>query len=209
MEQTATAREKVALCELKDMGWTDSLVKDFLPPPELKTNPHYKKAAPMKLWNLEQVHSVMETDAFKTALEKVEKRRTATRKGIKKQIDAITETALKMAESATIKIVNESALRENTLREKALWYDLHEKYESDVYSADDLTKERWIVNYIRHRLTVYDACVGSFFGKVGTGYAYVAFKTRILERIAELYPAHKEECYRQISYYTNEGGITA
>lgn len=33
-----------------EYGWTKSLINKFLPDPILKRNPHYSKAAPMRLW---------------------------------------------------------------------------------------------------------------------------------------------------------------
>ena len=42
--------------ELKQRGWTDGLIKKFLPKPdETKTNPVIKSAAPMKLYKIKRV----------------------------------------------------------------------------------------------------------------------------------------------------------
>lgn len=42
--------------ELKQRGWTDGLIKKFLPKPdETKTNPIVKSAAPMKLYKIKRV----------------------------------------------------------------------------------------------------------------------------------------------------------
>ena len=35
---------------IEEYGWTKSLISKFLPDPVLKANPHYRKAAPMRLW---------------------------------------------------------------------------------------------------------------------------------------------------------------
>ena len=41
--------------ELKQRGWTDGLIKKFLPKPdETKTNPVIKSAAPMKLYKIKR-----------------------------------------------------------------------------------------------------------------------------------------------------------
>ena len=52
------------------MGWTKTMIKNLLPEPTVKPNPHYECASPMKLWEKEKVLEIMETDDFKQALEK-------------------------------------------------------------------------------------------------------------------------------------------
>ena len=45
--------------ELKQRGWTDGLIKKFLPKPdETKTNPIVKSAAPMKLYKIKRVERI-------------------------------------------------------------------------------------------------------------------------------------------------------
>ena len=43
---------------IEEYGWTKSLISKFLPDPVLKANPHYRKAAPMRLWDEDTVISV-------------------------------------------------------------------------------------------------------------------------------------------------------
>lgn len=40
---------------IEEYGWTKSLISKFLPDPVLKANPHYRKAAPMRLWDEDTV----------------------------------------------------------------------------------------------------------------------------------------------------------
>ena len=58
-----------------EYGWTKSLINKFLPDPILKRNPHYSKAAPMRLWEEDTVKKVMETEEFQKAMKKASKRR--------------------------------------------------------------------------------------------------------------------------------------
>ena len=44
---------------IEEYGWTKSLISKFLPDPVLKANPHYRKAAPMRLWDEDTVKQVM------------------------------------------------------------------------------------------------------------------------------------------------------
>ena len=51
-----------------EYGWTKSLINRFLPDPILKRNPHYSKAAPMRLWEEDTVKKIMETEEFQKAI---------------------------------------------------------------------------------------------------------------------------------------------
>ena len=42
--------------DLKNRGWTNKAIKLFFPEPDMyKTNPRYRSAPPMKLYNIEKV----------------------------------------------------------------------------------------------------------------------------------------------------------
>ena len=43
-------RKRICLSTVKERGWTDSLIKKYLPEPMLATNPVYHSSAKMKLW---------------------------------------------------------------------------------------------------------------------------------------------------------------
>ena len=57
---------------------------------------------------------------------------------------------------------------------------------------------RWIVNYIRHNLTKYDNILRAYRGHVGVDEAYYYLKENILLKIADVYPAYRDECFEQI-----------
>ena len=43
--------------QLKERGWTDSMIAAHLPTPDdYRDNPHYKCAGPMKFWLIKRVH---------------------------------------------------------------------------------------------------------------------------------------------------------
>ncbi len=62
------------------MGFSKTLIAKLLPEPKLVKNPHYKTAAPMRLFNKQDVLDAMELEEFKLALEKREKRKAAAAK---------------------------------------------------------------------------------------------------------------------------------
>ena len=71
----------MAKCSLKrGRGWTNKMINDFYPQPsKIVTNPHYRCAAPMKLYNIEQVVSIEKTEAFKAYWTKVANKRAKAR----------------------------------------------------------------------------------------------------------------------------------
>ena len=188
--------------DLKDLGFTESMIKELLPEPREKINPRFKNAAPMLLWWKDDVDSVIETTSFKLAYKVSEKRREA---GLK-AADTKRKRTLKGIEQAIndiqipiypVKILYEQSLN---ARIDFLYYqasmrsdgglDLLNSAETAPY-ADMNTRKRWAVNYIRHELTDYDNILREIKGKVGAGEAYEKYKEIIMENIFEVYPELK------------------
>ena len=201
-----TADKMIAQTTIIEMGWTKALIAKFLPEPTLKPNPHYKKAAPMKLWKESDVLAVMQMDDFLDALEKTNERRKTAQKAISTKKENLSKRALELAKSLRISIIPDNELRKKTLEAKQSWYDYLAdigKYHfyNDICNVDTDTMNRWVVNYIRHNLIDYDAeCRYLLYGHVGKDDAYIIFKQEILLRIADAYPAYAEECKDQITF---------
>ena len=69
--------------ELKQRGWTDGLIKKFLPnPDETKTNPVIKSAAPMKLYKIKRVERIEKSERFIKEMENISRRKIAARKAV-------------------------------------------------------------------------------------------------------------------------------
>lgn len=62
---------------LRDYRLTKSLLARFFPEPELRRNPLYPHAAPMKCWNREVVEQILASPDFQAAFQQVEKLRAA------------------------------------------------------------------------------------------------------------------------------------
>lgn len=75
-------KQKSTYClkELKKMGWSVRLIETLLPKPTLKKNPMYACAAPMKIWNITDVETAMQTPEFQKHLSKREVRQKASQK---------------------------------------------------------------------------------------------------------------------------------
>lgn len=188
---------KLTQTALIEMGWTKTMIERLLPDPEFKCNPKYKCAAPMKLWPVETVETVMETTEYKTALEKAEKRRVAAKKADETKTANAVALAVSLSDKITVKVIPMESLRSRTLAAKQAWYDSHDYYDfpREAYGADEATMARWMVNYIRHNLTEYDRTLYDHLHiRTQKGWLiYVEIKRATLEKIAQAYPTLADE----------------
>lgn len=122
------------------MGWTMSMIKKFLPEPVCRPNPHYKCAAPMKLYEKDVVLAFMETAEFTEALEKAEKRKASAYKAVTTKAEHLRLEMLDIADHITIKILPDDKLRKRTIEAKKAWHNAHRRYhrfrDYDFYDDD-------------------------------------------------------------------------
>jgi hypothetical protein len=79
--EIAAAAKCIAAPGLKDRGWTESMIRDLLGDPDLYAdNPHYKTAAPMRLWRLQRVEAAEAAPGFAAARERGERQCAAAAK---------------------------------------------------------------------------------------------------------------------------------
>ncbi len=77
------AVECVGAVGLKERGWTEAMIRDLLGKPDtLRDNPHYKSAAPMRLWRLQRVEAVEATPEFAQRRERATGQRVAAAKAV-------------------------------------------------------------------------------------------------------------------------------
>lgn len=189
---------------IKELGWTDKMIKELLPEPKEVTNPIFKSAKPMKLWKESTVLKVMKTDEYKKMKEKLDKRRKSAKKAVETKKNKLKKQVEKAIKEIRIKVLEEDELRKVTIKEKQKWYDYQMMMREgccDILSAkyaDEETMRRWMVNYIRHNLTEYDVELFRMSGKVGCREEYRRYKKAIMIKISKAYPYLKDECERQI-----------
>lgn len=202
--------DRITLTTVKSMGFTKKLIEELLPEPELVPNPHYKCAPPMKLWEKSDVEKAMKTTEFKESQKKREKRQNAARKAVQTKTDNLIDKVMKNAENIRVERLEMDVLLKKTLQAKQNHYDnwywnygcyrFDEDYIKSAYGADDDTQKRWMVNYIRHCLTLYDDDLLDMYRKTGKNKAYFIYFEAVLKKIAEVYPELKDECDSQIAY---------
>ena len=184
---------------LKERGWSDTLIKQLLPPPIVCENPYYRSRN-MYLWKECDVAEAEKKPEFEAHLNRrsVHQKRaqaavlTKNRKMQERLRDAIARIRVEEVDYARVV--------DDAVDAKQNWYDMTGQYDRSVYGADQKTIERWTVNYIRHNLTTYDSFLYSAKGKTGISFAYPLYRKAVLEKIAEVYPWLYGECARQMEY---------
>lgn len=109
--------------ELLEQGWTKGLIVKFFSEPDARrTNPRYRSAAPVKLYSIEKVNAVIQTEEYNLARAKVEKRKLAA----KKAADSKRENSLKECENAKRRLSHRSdfAPAKEGVREQQYKYKL-------------------------------------------------------------------------------------
>lgn len=195
--------EKITLTKVKQMGFSDKLISLLLPEPELVDNPYYKSAAPMKLWNMNDVEEAMKKDAYINYQEKRQKRKTAAEKAVRIKKINLLNAIQEESDKIMIKIIPFDTLKSKAIQAKQEWYNQHydplsDEFRKSAYNADEDTINRWSVNYLRHRMTSYDEQLFKMARKTGNREAYMLLFELILNKIGKSYPELSDECTRQI-----------
>ena len=197
-KKTKQRPERVTLTTLKkDYGLTDTLIQKLLPAPILKTNPIYKCAAPMKLWDKAEVERILETDEALQLIEQAEKRRQSSKKGVETKRKRLEREMDEAITRIRVERIPCKTVMRNAIRDKEDWDSYRERWDSDPRHAPMEHKIRWAVNYIRHNLTEYDEELWDMRGKVGVLEQYLRYKLAVLDAIAATYPEYKSECEAQ------------
>lgn len=184
------------------MGFTKSMIDKLLPEPTLKDNPRYRSAAPMKLWREADVLSAMDTDAFREASAKAERRKAAASKGIDTKRKHAEVLAEELIAAIRVQRIELPELERLTLDAQQRWYDSRGRGEIEFPDREDV--DRWMVNYIRHNLCEYDNSLYVLFrpGKMANkDMLYPKVKNETLAKIAQVYPELAGECKKQAEYY--------
>jgi hypothetical protein len=188
---------KLCKSELKDeRGWTDTLIRKFVPTPDdTKPNPYSKNAAPMQLYCPERIKSIEQTPEFQERFAKSAARKSGAKKGVQ------TKTA-NLRQKVSREKIGVPKFKMKKLIEKACdhYNALQSFYNSDLFASEHsplIFLQRICVNYLRHELTQYDEVLDKMKGKVGCNDVYWDVRDKVLDKIAEQYPMLAEECRRQ------------
>lgn len=186
---------RLSMGKLKERGWTETLVKQFLGPADASVpNPVMASAPPMRLWNLERIKACEATQAFQEALEQSAKRKDAAQRGVQ------TKTAL------TLKLAQEMPINLKKIDLISLAIEARKHYAKGGQRTEpkfkpwgdkDPFRDRLCVNYLRHQATLYHENLDQLFRKTGTNKAYLLLWERITAIICRGYPVLEAEARRQ------------
>lgn len=182
---------------LKARGWSEELIREFLPSPKKCRNPHYSRMN-MYLWKEKDVIKAEKNQEFIDHLEKRKVYQKRAEAAIRTKNEKMKTILARAIEEIEVKEMDYEEVAERAIRAKQDWYDMTGQYEKTASGADSRTVQRWAVNYIRHRLTKYDSFLYSAKGKTGISFAYPLYRRAVLEKIACVYPYLSEECGRQM-----------
>ena len=180
-------------------GWTDAGIRLFLgDPDDMKVNPIFRSAAPMKLWTVDRVETAEKSADWVSWLKASRVRRVAAVAVADRKRGEVAA----MIEAVVIKIrpVPLGRARDRAINAYNAYNE--ERYSYDGWGAattgsDPMFLERITVNYIRHECTRYDTVGNALFGVTGRVEAHQLLRVRVLAAIAARYPTLAAECGRQ------------
>ncbi len=191
-----TERKYMTYGRLKSRpGWSEKVIAQFLPEPDtLRTNPHYRSAAPSKLYLLTRIAAVESQADWQQQAERTNRRKlsaisaTQTKRnnliGYVERLNIVVP-ALKANDLVELACAHYNARKASRMYE----YDEDNSYwrEATAESDTDFLK-RICTNYLRHQLTRYETELERIAGKVGVQEAYELLKKRVNEAIVNQYP---------------------
>jgi len=185
------------LTNLKERGWTDAKIKNWLGDADLlKDNPRYRSAPQMRLYLKERVLSFEKNNLFIEWKEKSKERRLKQSNRMKERMENERKKLFNYIDSIDIKIPS---------YEKEELYLLAVEHYNDLWAyrgncekyasidSDEEFLNRISNNMLRHAFSDYEYELDRLFGKVGKIDGYYRLKDRINKEIYDVYPFLKDD----------------
>ena len=173
---------------LKQRGWTAAMIRDHLGEPDaLAANPHYRSAAPMRLYRRERVEEAEQSEGFANRKALAATRGRRGREAAVKAAATQGKRLMEWAQTVEIHWVSaptdaRAALRRG-LRSWEEWKG------EPARNPDEETRKRWARNYVRHECMSYDDLLAQT-GMSRAGWAaYQIIRDRCEALITARYPA--------------------
>jgi hypothetical protein len=191
--------------DLKRRGWTDTAVAMFLGEPDRHRHNPLGRHNPICLFATARVLEAEMTAAFVMWKRGRDRRGERARRAAQRQAEALADRLrrwepkivclpLEVVRRASVEAYNQY-LDARALRGEGEVVELPPP--ADAASPPPFL-DRIAVNYIRHRLTAYDAQLAAMVGQVGGEEASLLVKRRVFEAIAVAYPELADEAHRQL-----------
>ncbi len=201
-QATSNTPKIVSLKDLKERGWTEALIKQFLGEPDvLKPNPYYRKAAPMQLYSPARIEQAESQEAWQQAKARASVRSQASKMMAARKATELVERAEQMRITVQ-RLPRETVMEEAIASYNAFHWEIAWRHgdiwEPATEQSDPAFLERITVNYIRHHLTSYDTHLEQVAGQSGVRQAGKLIRRRMYDEIARAYPGYAGECQRQM-----------
>lgn len=192
-----------------ERGWTDKLLKIFLPIPDLtKQNPNYRSGPPMLLYYIDRVERIEDTEEFKSEKSRTSKRQVSANKAVETKMQQLREWVenieINVPNCESSKLVKQACDHYNEIQN---WRKSEGRSTCGRYASPDSDPkfiERICVNYLRHCLTRYEEHLDEISGKVGFSDGYDKIRNKILSKISQVHPWLSQECERQKEKTSNQ-----
>ncbi|WP_285551753.1 hypothetical protein [Actinoplanes regularis] len=186
---------------LAERGWTAAAIRRFLGEPDRTApNPVFRSAGPMRLFSLARVVAAEQTEQWQRWRER------AVQRSARSRAIADARRASLLAEIAALDIrvprIPMEALAELSVIHRNRRVQEQSGYCAEPAAVEDVdtaTLQRWMVNYLRHCTTVYDAALDGLYARIGRAEATIALRDTIYAVIAETYPGLADEARRQVA----------
>lgn len=192
---------------IQSRGWTKTLISRFAARPDCEAeNPHYKCAAPMKLYSLKRILKIEKRVRFRREFERAQARKAAAAKAAatKEARMEVWVSNLPTPHLPERTPTELTALAVRAFNERGPSPGREDNWVPADERSDPEFLERIAVNYVRHELTRYEAEMLRACGRVGAANARSKIRTRVLGDIAGAYPWLWEACDRQQEKYDRE-----
>lgn len=207
-----TGGDYIGTPALRDRGWTEAAIKRFLGEPDKRIpNPVYRSAAPARLYSTAraaQAEAASEWQQWRRAADQRSARSTAVASAKRAALLAEVDALDIRVPVVSLDVLAAQSVRHRNARDAERAWDRGEvPFSADASTVGQETLDRWMVNYLRHHHTSYDADLSQLYGKVGRQSAQAAIRRRVYEVIAGTYTSLAAECARQLTE-REAGGVT-
>src|ERR1700728_971659 len=91
-ERTSAGERWLSMPQLRERGWTPAMVRDLLgEPDELRPNPAYRTAPPMRLWSAERIADAEADPGFTARKSRAQNRSASSAKAAGRKRDELLE----------------------------------------------------------------------------------------------------------------------
>ncbi|MGA5702334.1 hypothetical protein [Peterkaempfera bronchialis] len=204
-ERAERHRAYYTLGALRARGWTPSMVRDLLGEPDAQgRSPFYGPAVPTRMYAIGRVETAEGTEEFARSLAAAARRSAAAREAAARRrrevLDRIVAEPVEVPRLSRDELA-EQAVRHRNRRDRERAWDRPDHVPRPAVAAttDAAALARWQVDYLRHRLTGYDALLDGLYGSAGRTEAAQLLRERIHDAIAGTYPELAAECRRRLA----------